>query len=194
MRTGIRFLAVLAVLLLTIGFTGTGSPAPEGQAGASLQSETPLPKMWDPEVSKWSRKSQDQVEDIIKKLQKEIDLFLPAPSLDKKTIRKIAEIYGDNGIFIGHDGLTYRGRREIELYLNTLNAEHKVSNFGIQIKFVYATEFSEAFNNPNGSDEDVVHRVHFILSSSFALDGSHADPPGSTECPHIRVCDCNRSK
>ena len=193
MRFGIRIVVLLAVLLTTVVFAGAPGQMAEKQESMEA-TKLPWPVMWEPEFSQWNPKSRAQVVKIVSDLQKLIESIPIKVPLAQGTIPQIAAIYGGNGIFTGHDGVTYRGEREIALYLKSLIAGHKVSDFGIKIKFVYAKEFTDVLNDPHGLPDDVIHSVYFILSSSFMLDGRIVDPPGSTNCPHIRVCDCIRNK
>jgi hypothetical protein len=120
-----------------------------------------------------------------------INKIPPRVPLTPGLIAEVTALYGPNGILTGHDGLTYRGDREISMYFHQLICCHKVEDLKIEIKFVYAKEFTERAKNPNGSPEDIIHSLYFILSCSYRLDGQFVDPPSSTDCPHSRMCECS---
>jgi hypothetical protein len=151
--------------------------------------------LWEPEDLKaWSEPGVAQVQHIVQQLQEDIDKIPPAGPLTKDMIARIAAIYGANGIMTGHDGETYRGSREIAMYLSYLTLCRKVTDFRIQIKLVYAKEFTAVAKNLRGSDDDIIHSLYFILSTSYKIDGVPVDPLSSTECPHVRICECDRSR
>jgi hypothetical protein len=124
-------------------------------------------------------------------MMKSINAASSKGPLTHDMVPAIAAIYGDNGNFTGHDGLTYKGKSEISLYFyKLLAAKHTIADFHIQIKVVYAKEFTERLHKGT-LDTDVIHSFYFILASSFKLDNKQVDPPGSTNCRHARVCDCD---
>lgn len=191
MKVRIRIFGVACVFLTLFGVQSFWGQAPL----------RPCPNvslvMWEPDVSRWSQPSRDQVLMTIERLQQAIDRIPPRGPLTPAIIRQIVDVYGANGNLTGHDGLTYKGdqaaKNKIPDYLRANMGA--ISDFSIEIKAVYAKEFTSAFKNvKNPNDNDVVHSLYFIFSNSFLLNGHLVDPPGSTNCPHIRICECDRSR
>ncbi len=119
-------------------------------------------------------------------------LVLPGP-LTHGMLRDIVAVYGDNGSFTGHDGVTYRGVREIAVYFTSLLDRHKITEFRIEPKVVYAKQIPPHMRVDKG-DETVIHSIYLILSCTFRLDGRLIDPLGSTSCSHVKLCECDRSR
>jgi len=191
MKTWLRVFVVAGVFLTLLGVQSFRGQVHQG----------PCPNvsviMWEPDVSRWSPPSRDQVLMTIDNLQKAIDKVNVGGNLTPAIIDDILIVYGANGNLTGHNGLTYKGDPHAKLTIGDyLHANMgAISNFRIEIKAVYAKEFTAVLRNsqdPKG--EDVVHSLYFILSNSFLLNGHPVDPTGSTNCPHIRMCDCDRSK
>lgn len=160
------------------GSAGQTAPAPNA-TGALI--------MWDPGEGSWIQNSRVQLLDIIKKLQQQIDAIPSKGPLTPAMISQIADVYGDNGNLTEHDGWTLRGKREISLYFARLLDCHRVTDLKIEIKFVYAKEFTDTFKNPK-KPEDIVHSVYFVLCISYMLDGQSVSVPGSANRAHQGSC------
>jgi hypothetical protein len=173
-----------------------------GKAGTAPAEQDPLPNLGKDvsslpgpvyvlEPTNFSNTGLSYLKTRVGEMKKMIDTACSKGTLTPDMVPAIAAVYGANGNFTGHDGLTYKGKCEISLYFYKLLAgNHKITDFHIQIKVIYAKEFTERMNTEKG-DTDVIHSFYFILASSFKLDGKQVDPPGSTNCRHARVCDCN---
>jgi hypothetical protein len=140
MRSSLRFIVVALVLL--------AMAIPPGKAVTGqekTQSLAPPPMVtWEPiDPNAWSQNGRAQVSGIIQRMQKSIDLLPPKGLLTGDTVRQVAAIYGPNGILTGYDGLTYRGAREIAMYFHQLMFSRHVEDLKIEIKFVYAKEFTD---------------------------------------------------
>jgi hypothetical protein len=190
MKTCLRVLGMASLLVAFVSLTG--------QEGKTTQSVTQLGAdklvviIDPPDVKNWEGGIQyvnDYVGDLQARLGK---LVLPGP-LTHAMVPYIVAVYGDNGNFTGHDGVTYRGVREISVYLDTLIGCHKITNFKIELKVVYAKQIPPALRIDRG-DDTVLHNIYFIYSCSFLLDGRLIDPLGSTNCTHVKVCECDRGK
>lgn len=190
MKTWIRVLGIASVLLAFVSLTGQ-EPTP-GQRMTQLGADRLIVIIDPPDVKDWEGGIQ-YVKEYVGDLQARLGkLVLPGP-LTHEMVPHIVAVYGDNGNFTGHDGVTYRGVREISVYLNTLISCHKITNFKIELKVVYAKQIPPALRIDRGNDT-VVHNIYFIYSCSFLLDGHLIDPLGSTNCSHVKVCECDRSK
>jgi hypothetical protein len=182
----------LAVLGAVLSAGKLAASLPEASQGPRVNPPT---LMLDPEDPKdWSANGLTQIHGIIEKLQTAIDKIPPTGPLTSGMVTDIVNIYGANGIMTGHDGATYRGTREISMYLRQLALCSRITDFRIEIRVVYAKEFTDLAKLTKGSDNDVIHSVYFILNTSYKINGVPVDPPSSTSCPHIRVCECDRSK
>lgn len=189
MKSQIRVLGVAFVVAALASFALIGAqpePAPPMKPGVPVI-------MWEPDVSHWSPVSRTQVMNIIAGLQKRIDAIPSKVPVTPAIVGQIAAIYGANGNFTGADGWTYKGSEEIAAYLNRILIPGHLADFRIEIKFVYAKEFTERLNKGK-EPQDVVHSLYFVFSNTFMLNGRMVDPTGSTNCPHIRVCECRMDR
>jgi hypothetical protein len=186
-------LRVFEVAFVFLGLLFVSSHASTGQAHLCLNVKLPV-ILWEPDESAWSQPSKAQVLTIIDRMQKIIDKIQSKGPFDKATIGDIVLAYGANGIMSGAEGWTLRGNRQIATYFSNLLRNSKVSDFKIEIKFVYAKEFTERFNDTKTPADAVVHSVYFVFSNSYSLDGRPVYSGGSTNCPHIKGCDCSNGK
>lgn len=193
MKSLVRVLGISFVFLfmaLLVGKVGTKPvEAQDSSRGPVI--------IFDPPESKWVEfkpgwNARAYIKQITGEMLKPIAKLQSGNPLTKDDIPLIAAVYGANGNFTGHDGLTYRGEREIAMYLDHLISCHKVTAFSIQIKVICAKEFTERAKLKDIPDDAVLHSFYFILASSFKLDGVPVDPLGSTNCSHIKVCDCSK--
>jgi hypothetical protein len=189
MKVRIRIFGVALAFLGLLFFAGQGS-----MSQTARPVKPPLPTiMWEPDVSHWSPASRTQVMNIIAGLQQRIDAIPSKVPVTPAIVGQIAATYGANGNFTGADGWTYKGSEEIAAYLNKVLIPGHLADFRIEIKFVYAKEFTERLNKGKEA-QDVVHSLYFVFSNAFMLNARIVDPPGSTNCPHIRICECDRSR
>jgi hypothetical protein len=189
---------ILVLVFLGAAFMAGKLVADRGSQTPRGVTEGPI-ILWEPALTEgvkaggvgWSPGGKDQVMDIIKKMQDKLDQIPASGPLTEKAIGEIASVYGTNGILTGYDGTTYRGEREIAMYFRLLSLTQSVTDVRIEIKLVYAKEFVQVANNMKGSPDDVIHSLYFVLATSYKIDGVPVDPPSSTECPHIRKCECS---
>jgi hypothetical protein len=178
---------VFGAVLVFLGLTFFSSEGSVSQVAQTPNLTKPV-IMWEPDNP--IQKSKGQLLGIIENLQKQIDAIPSKGPLSPPMISQIAELYGQNGNFTAHDGWTLRGNREIRLYFSRLLDCHKVTDFRIEIKFVYAKEFTDTVKKLTGTLEDISHSVYFILCNSFVLDGQLVRVPGSLSCAHQYPCPC----
>jgi hypothetical protein len=173
-------------------FLGLLCLSPQGsvsQTAPAARGQGPL-IMWEPDESMWIPKSQAQVHMIIERLQQQVSALSPKGSLTPELISRVSDLYGQDGIFTGHDGWTLRGNREIRLYFTQLLLCHKVSDFRIEIKFVFAKEFTDTVKKETGTLDDISHSLYFILLNSYVLDGKLIRLPALLSCTHQYPCPC----
>ncbi len=198
MKTLVKVLGVSLVILFLILMVGKAGTKPLGAPDAS---KGPV-IIFDPPVEsgEWTKsewfvnhkrvKVTDYLNDLTSRMLGPIDRIDSHVPLTSASVPLIAAVYGANGNFTGHDGLTYKGTCEISLYLYRLINRYKVTDFSIQIKVIYAKKYKKGLKSER-SPNDVLHSFYFILESSFKLDGNPIDPIGSTNCPHVGMCECN---
>ena len=204
MKSLVRVLGFSFVFLFMVLLVGKAGTKP-------VEAQDPLKDavvVFDPPESKWIEfkpdwKARTYINEIIDEMLRPLAALQSGKPLTPDEIPLIAAIYGANGNFTGHDGLTYKGICEISMYFYRLiTTHHQVTNFSIQVKAVYAKEFTERAkmakefiergNMKDIPDDLVLHSFYFILASSFKLDGKPVDPLGSTNCCHIKVCECSK--
>jgi len=178
---------VSGIGLLVLGLLFSLSQWSMGQAPEPAQTEKTC-ILYEPDVKDWIPDSKVQLKSIITQMQTMMDAIPSQGPLSAGIIGQIGDIYGQNGNLTGHDGWTLRGKREIVLYLSSLLACHKVSDFRMEIKSIYAKEFTDTFKNLKRNPGDVAHSVYFILCNSYVLDGQLIKVPGSITRRHQADC------
>jgi hypothetical protein len=193
MKSLVRVLGVSFVFLFMVLLVGKAGTKP-------VEAQDPLKDavvVFDPPESRWVEFKPDwnarlYINRLIGDMLKPIAHLQSGNPLTPDAIPLIAAVYGANGNFTGHDGRTYKGICEISLYFYRLIGQYHVTDFSIQVKAVYAKEFTERAKMKDIPDDVVLHSFYFILASSFKLDGKPVDPLGSTNCCHIKICECSK--
>lgn len=180
----------LALLVMAVP-SGRATAGPPEKAGG----DGPPVIMWEPsDPNAWSVGGQGQVLSIIQQMEARIRKIPLTGLVTDGMIAQVAAIYGDNGTMTGDDGTTYRGAREIAMYFRALSLCRKLADLRIEIKFVYAKEFTDRARDAGGKPEDIIHSLYFILSCSYRVNGQLVDPPSATLCAHSRTCECGTGK
>jgi hypothetical protein len=195
MKNRMRFFGIAVFVLAGALLSGPSVKAQESpvELGADR-----LVVIYDPPLAtkgtlEWEESGVRYVRDYLKDLGARLGkLVIPGP-LTHDMVPEIVAIYGDNGNFTGHDGVTYRGVREISVYLNSLLDCHKITDFRIEPKVVYAKQIPPHLRIDKG-DFTVIHSIYFIFSCTFLVDGRLIDPLGSTDCTHVKMCECPKGK
>ena len=188
MKTWIQVAGVTFIVIVFLFSSSAGCR--EGAAAASKYVINYVP----PESS-WQQESKDQVNKVIDKIEKEIEAINAldtSQGLTNEAIRKIVALHGRNGTYKTHARTTCRGDGEIGVYL-TLNRD-LISNYRIELKVVYAEEYTSVLYAKEKKDGDVVHGFVFIFSNKYKFEGKDVDPDSSTSCPHVRLCECDRGR
>jgi len=181
---------VLVILVMAVPSVRATAGPPQKEGGE------PLPMiMWEPaNPNAWTVNGRAQVLGIIERMQALIRKIPLVGLVTSDVIGQVAALYGDNGILTSIDGTTLRGAREIAMYFRQLALCQRVADIRIEIKFVYAMEYTARARDAGGRPEDIVHSLYFILSCSFLVDRQPVMLASSTSCPHSRLCECNYGK
>ncbi len=149
---------------------------------------------WMPEnLSEWSENGEQQVRNIIEKVEGRVAAINGIATMDADQIAKIEELFGNNGKLNTHDGKTKRtGRKIAQHFEKELQDGTVITDFQVRIEYILAYELTHMVIKEPKLDEDIIHSVYFIFSSSYTRDDGRGkikiDPPGSTSYIHTRLC------
>jgi hypothetical protein len=130
-----------------------------------------------------------EVMNQIEVILKDLEMLSSKGKLNTKQISRIADFFGEFGVFTKHDGNTLVGGTNIGNYFN--QERDNIENIKFELQYVFAEELTHILNNPSKMkpEDDIVHVLYIVVSCSFDYKGIRIDPGGSTTEKHMRSCE-----
>jgi hypothetical protein len=136
----------------------------------------------------FSADGKKEVMNRIEVILKELEKLSSKGKLNTNRISRIADFFGESGVFTKHDGNTLVGGTAIGNYFD--QERGNIENIEFELQYVFAEELTHILEKPSPTPEkDIVHVLYIVVSSSFDYKGDRIDPGGSTTEKHMKSCE-----